>query len=172
MQIANSIVLFVFSLGVGAAEPIVNPPLACAGNEYLAFDFWVGEWEVWGKDGKLVGTNSIQREVGGCVLHERYETPRGYLGESFNTYDASRKVWHQTWVDSAGLLLLLDGGIRDGAMVLEGVSQAVGGPVTRQRITWTPEPDGTVRQLWESSGPDGEWTIAFDGTYRRKANAD
>jgi hypothetical protein len=54
------------------------------------------------------------------VLHERYATPGGYSGESLNIYDASRKLWHQTWVDSTGTLLLLDGGVRDGRMMLEG----------------------------------------------------
>jgi hypothetical protein len=32
----------------------------------------------------------------------------GYSGESLNEYDAARKVWHQTWVDSSGTLLLFN----------------------------------------------------------------
>jgi hypothetical protein len=35
-------------------------------------------------------------------------------------YDAARQVWHQTWVDSSGTLLLLEGGLRGKSMVLEG----------------------------------------------------
>jgi hypothetical protein len=42
--------------------------------EYRAFDFWIGEWNVRSATGKVAGTNSIKREIGGCVLHERYET--------------------------------------------------------------------------------------------------
>ena len=35
-----------------------------------------------------------------------------------------------------------------------------------QRITWSKNADGTVRQLWESSTDGGTtWTVAFDGTY-------
>ena len=102
------------------------------------------------------------------MLHERYSTPRGYSGESLNIYDAARRVWHQTWVDSSGTLLLLEGGLREGSMVLEGSLPGTDGKPVRQRITWTPNADGTVRQHWETSAADGVWSTAFDGTYRRQ----
>jgi len=140
----------------------------CDTAAHHGFDFWLGEWDVRTPDGKLAGTNRIEREYGGCVLHERYGTPRGYSGESLNIYDASRKVWHQTWVDSTGTLLLLEGGVRDGRMVLEGQTSTADGPATRHRITWTPNPDGSVRQFWESTDAKGEWSTAFDGRYTRK----
>ncbi len=90
-------------------------------------------------------------------------------GRSLNAYDASNGRWHQTWVDSTGGLLLLDGGLVDGSMVLEGTAPGEAGATPeRQRITWSPEPDG-VRQHWESSPDDGvTWTTAFDGRYRRR----
>jgi len=168
MDFPKSALLATMTLAVPAAAIAQIPPPACATPEHRAFDFWIGEWNVHGAKGKLAGTNSIQREVGGCVLHERYDTGRGYSGESFNIYDAPRKVWHQTWVDSSGLLLLLEGGIREGKMVLEGETTGADGKATRHRITWTPNPDGSVRQLWESTTPTGEWTVAFDGRYTRK----
>jgi len=41
--------------------------------------------------------------------------------------------------------------------------------VVRQRITWSREPDGRVRQLWESSKDGGRsWTTVFDGLYVRQ----
>ena len=79
------------------------------GPEFRQFDFWLGRWEVHTPDGKLAGVNRIEREYGGCVVHEHYDTGKGYTGESLNIYDAARKVWHQSWVDSSGTLLLLDG---------------------------------------------------------------
>lgn len=151
-----------------AALGQATPPAACSAPEHRAFDFWIGDWNVHGPKGKLAGTNRITPEYGGCVLHERYDTGRGYSGESFNVYDAPRKVWHQSWVDSSGLLLLLEGGIRDGKMVLQGQTTAADGKLTKHRITWTPNADGSVRQLWESSNPAGEWIVAFDGQYTRK----
>jgi hypothetical protein len=140
----------------------------CGSAEHRAFDFWIGEWNVQAANGKLAGTNSIKREYGGCVVHERYETDRGYSGESLNIYDEPRRTWHQSWVDSSGLLLVLEGGIRDGKMVLEGQNIGTDGKTTKHRITWTPNPDGSVRQLWESTTPSGQWEVAFDGKYTRK----
>jgi hypothetical protein len=137
-------------------------------SEYRAFDFWVGEWDVRTPDGNLAGTNCIVREYGGYVLHERYVTDRGYSGESLNMYAAGRRVWHQTWVDSSGTLLLLEGGLHNGSMVLEGQTVGTDTQVTRHRITWTPNANGSVRQLWESTDAKGEWSIAFDGMYARK----
>lgn len=140
----------------------------CDAPAHRAFDFWIGEWEVRTPDGKLAGINRIASEYGGCVLHERYDTERGYRGESLNIYDAGRKRWHQTWVDTDGTLLTLEGDLRDGQMVLEGQTQAMDGSTTRHRITWTPNADGSVRQFWESTDAKGAWTVAFDGRYTRR----
>ena len=100
------------------AATAAPPPPPCEGAAFRAFDFWLGTWQVHKPDGKLAGHNTITREYGGCVLHEHYTTEHGYSGESLNIYDATRKVWHQSWVDNTGLLPTLEGGIRDGAMVL------------------------------------------------------
>lgn len=134
------------------------------------FDFWVGEWDVFGPGDRQVGTNSITRLLDGGALAEHWRGAGGVEGHSLNSYDAGTDRWHQTWVDSTGGLLLLDGGLVEGAMVLEGTVAATdGGEPQRQRITWTREPDG-VRQHWESSDDDGAtWQTAFDGRYRRRA---
>lgn len=145
-----------------------TPPAPCATPPNRAFDFWLGEWTVKTPDGKLAGQNSIKSEYNGCVLHERYSTPGAYSGESLNIYDAARKVWHQTWVDNTGLLLVLEGGIKDGKMVLEGAGFDPKGAPVKHRITWSPNPDGSVRQLWESTDAAGKWSIAFDGHYTKK----
>ena len=145
-------------------------PEACDQPGHRAFDFWLGGWEVHTPDGKLAGTNHISVEYDGCVIHERYTTPGKFTGESLNIYDPSRKVWHQTWVDNSGMLLLLEGGIRNGNMVMEGEITGADGMVARHRITWTPNQDGSVRQLWESTDKEGNWTTAFDGMYTRKSN--
>ncbi len=150
------------------ATPSAAAADACKAPEYRQFDFWLGTWEVRTPDGKLAGVNRITSEYGGCVVHEHYDTSHGYSGESLNIFDATRKVWHQTWVDTDGTLLLLEGGLRNGSMVLEG--QVVGSDklVTKHRITWTPAANGNVRQHWESTDAKGGWTTVFDGTYSRK----
>jgi hypothetical protein len=151
--------------GCSIATNAVNA--ACEDPAYRQFDFWLGQWQVHTPDGKLAGTNGITREYGGCVLHERYTTPRGYSGESLNMYDAGRKVWHQTWVDNEGVLLLLEGRLIDGRMRMEGQNAGDDGKITKHRITWTPNPDGSLRQLWESTDATGRWITAFDGRYTK-----
>lgn len=143
-------------------------PSPCASPAHRAFDFWLGDWQVHAANGKLAGSNTITRAHGGCVLHESYSTPGGYTGESLNMYDASRKVWHQTWADSGGLLLTLEGGLQDGKMVLEGKGATASGGSVSHRITWTPNADGSVRQHWESTDSTGKWATTFDGKYTRK----
>ena len=152
----------------GMAAASAGAAAQCDAAPFREFDFWVGEWDVSTPDGKVVGTNRIEREYGGCVIHERYSTAREYSGESLNMYDVGRKVWHQTWVDNGGTLLTLEGRLIEGRMVLAGESIGADGQKSRQRITWTPNTDGSVRQLWESSDAQGGWTVAFDGLYRRK----
>jgi hypothetical protein len=53
-------------------------------------------------------------------------------------------------------------------MVLEGQTVGADGKVTRHRITWTPDADGSVRQHWETQDDAGQWSTAFDGRYTRK----
>lgn len=143
----------------------------CDSAQHRAFDFWLGEWNVHTASGKLAGNNRITREYNGCVIHERYDTGRGYSGESLNSYDPHRQVWHQTWVDTAGTLLLLEGNLQDGNMVLQGDTTGADGSTTRHRISWTPNANGSVRQLWESTDKQGQWQVAFDGLYTRTENA-
>jgi hypothetical protein len=148
-----------FAIAFAAAVCHAAPPAPCSAPENRQFDFWLGDWRVFKPDGSLAGMNRITREYGGCVVHEHYVTGKGYSGESLNIYDASRKLWHQSWVDSDGLLLTLEGRWDGKSMVLEGM---------KQRITWTPNADGSVRQLWESAGSTGGWTVVFDGKYTRR----
>lgn len=153
--------------GLRAQAPAAPP--ACTSAEHRQFDFWIGEWEVRRAAGPVAGHNSITRAHGGCVLEERYVALSGYSGGSLNIYDASRRRWHQTWVDSGGLLLELDGEWRDGRMVLSGETVDSGGRTLVQRITWQPMSGGTVRQHWEQSPDAGAtWTTVFDGIYTRR----
>lgn len=119
--------------------------------------------------GRQVGTSSIVALFGTGSLAEHWHGEGGVEGASLNAWDELRGCWHQTWVDSSGGVQMLDGGLRDDAMVLEGTAPAAD-PATapeRQRITWTPAA-GEVRQLWEVSGDEGlTWRTAFDGLYRR-----
>jgi hypothetical protein len=145
------------------------PPPNCSAPEYRQFDFWVGTWDVFNPQGKLVGTNAVTLELNGCVLHEHWESAVGTnRGQSFNIYDRKSGQWHQTWVANGGNLLLLNGGLHGGAMVLEGRSVIPGRGEVTDRITWSKQQDGSVRQFWEQSTDGGKtWSAAFDGRYVR-----
>ncbi len=145
---------------------------SAATPEHRQFDFWQGEWEV-REAGRVAGTNRIARVLGGCALREEWTGAGGGKGTSLNVYDEAQRRWHQTWVDDRGLVLLLEGEWRGGKMVLEGErpapSEEGAGKTTRERISWSPQPGGRVRQLWESSSDDGRtWQVVFDGIYARK----
>jgi len=155
--------------------PAAAAPAPCAGAERRAFDFWIGEWEVTNPKGQVIGHSRIEPILGGCALAEHWSSATGNGandGKSYNIYNADLKRWEQFWVDASGSRLMLSGGIVGAKMVLEGRQDlpAKDGVHQRERISWTPNADGSVRQLWESSKDDGKnWTVAFDGLYRHPA---
>jgi hypothetical protein len=138
---------------------------ACESPEHHQFDFWIGDWIVTTPDGRRAGTNIVTPILGGCAVAESWRGTSGIEGHSYNAYDLQKKLWHQTWVDSQGTLLSLEGGLENGAMVLSGPQGKA-----LSRITWTPEADGTVTQLWQSSEDRGKtWQTVFHGIYARRA---
>jgi hypothetical protein len=140
---------------------------ACQAPEFAQFDFWLGEWEVFDPKGARAGTNSITRTHRGCVVAEAWSGAGGVTGSSFNIYTPTTRKWQQVWVDSSGMLLQLEGEFIDGAMRLQGSGLTSKGRSVN-RVTWTPRPDGTVRQFWETSRDNGKsWQPVFDGVYRR-----
>jgi hypothetical protein len=134
----------------------------------------VGLWDVVNVAGKFVGTNRIER-VGDCFLQETWAAASGgYTGRSLNSVGFDGR-WHQTWTDTSGLRLELAGGLVNGKMVMEGGTPSQDrkqkGP-TRNRISWSPEGAGVVRQHWETSSDEGKtWTTSFDGRYYPASSA-
>jgi len=150
------------------AMPKVAQPArpTCDATEHRQFDFWLGDWMVT-EGGQPAGRNEIRIDLSGCALFESWTAMDHSRGRSMSFYDRARRRWHQTWVDDRGGVLELDGAWSDGHMVL---SQESGEPTARtvNRITWTPNPDGSVRQHWEvRKGRAAGWETVFDGLYRR-----
>ena len=147
------------------------PRSPCEAPEAAQFDFWIGDWDVFNPEGKQVGTNRIER-LYACGVHENWDGGK-LKGQSFNRWIPRLGVWHQTWVDSAGGVLLLEGSFNDGAMTLSDAKvpgRKDGAPVNE--IRWTPAADGSVRQLWRVTRDGGAtWNVAFDGRYVRSTRA-
>lgn len=139
-------------------------------NHERDFDFWIGEWVVYqnGTD-KIAGYSRIETILDGKAIQEHYSTASGnYRGTSLNKYNAAESRWEQYWIDNSGLTLHISGGLQDGKMMLSN-SQSVNGVVTENRISWTPQEDGSVRQLWEQKQINQvDWQVAFDGIYKAK----
>ena len=151
-----------------AAAPAPPPPVDCADPDHSAFNFWIGDWDV-----SATGTDTVVARSTISAIQEDYHqtvgpggAPATYHGISFSAFDARRGgVWRQFYMDSGGAVTVFEGGVRDGAMVLEAPGRA--GSI--QRMTVSPEPDGSVRQRGESSSDGGAtWTPGYDFRYRRR----
>ncbi len=156
------------ALAPASAAP--RPP-TCKTAEHHQFDFWIGEWDVFLPNGQKAGENRIEPIADGCALLENWTGRGNFTGKSLNIYDRDDKHWHQTWVDNSGGLLMIAGGLVDKRMVLTSEQPGPDGSAgaLRQRITWTPNDDASVRQLWEASSDAGKtWTVQFDGKYVRR----
>jgi hypothetical protein len=144
------------------------PPAPCASAEHRQFDFWLGSWTVADSAGKQLGTSEVVQVAGGCGLLENWQGADGSSGKSLNMYERASEGWTQTWVGSGGGILRLSGRLQDGKMVLGDERTTARGAV-RDRITWTPLPDGRVRQTWDISTDGGtSWRTSFDGYYARR----
>jgi hypothetical protein len=101
-------------------------------------------------------------------VREVYRRLDGYAGESFSVYDATRRAWHQSWATNRGELLLLDGALKDGAMVLVAHDAPTNGVESLLRGVWRRQPDGSVRETAERSTDGGaHWGPVFDLEFRR-----
>jgi len=93
-----------------AASAAAPPPPACEGEAYSAFDFWVGEWDVYPAGGdKLVAHSRIEKLYGGCAIRENWMPLTGNGGGSLSDYEPTTGRWHQTWIGSAPGRVEFDG---------------------------------------------------------------
>jgi hypothetical protein len=164
-------------LALGAAAPAYaqqqQAPPTCDAPEHRAFDFWIGEWDVYraGAD-TLVGRSSIRSEDRGCVITEHFTSLGApYSGRSLNLYDRATGHWEQFWVDSTGEVTRFVGDAFEGGMRLTdpvNLTARSSTPV-HTRMTFTNNPDGSVRQHGEVSADGAAWETRYDLIYRRRA---
>jgi hypothetical protein len=147
--------------------------MRCTGREHRQFDFWIGEWDVFGgpQGDRLVGTSRIERSENGCWLVEHWRGASGNHGTSINAWDAQHRAWRQFWVGGDGVVLRLEGGLEGNAMVMTGGLPKNDGGTQRQRISWTPQDDASLVQQWDTSDDDGAtWGTSFRGIYRKRTS--
>ena len=157
------------ALALATALRAQTPPSAPLAPHH-ELDFWLGEWEVFA-EGKLDGTNRIEKLLDGAALMEHWHDADGHEGKSWFYFYRPEDRWKQVWVTDTGgvkekvcVALLPAGGarfrgeisLRDGRKILD-------------QTTLTPLANGTVRQVIEQSTDGGQtWKVAYDAIYRRK----
>ena len=149
---------------------------------YREFDFWLGAWDVrppGSPANSPAAENILTLEYDGCVLMEHWKPggagTTGGGGSSFNIYDATRKMWFQTWVDSTGGLHEYHGNLdAEGNMAFIGETPGAPGQPARvpTRLTLSRQGPDQVRQFSEVSVDGGKtWTTAYELIYVRRKSA-
>ena len=82
----------------------------------------------------------------------------------------SDSAWNQLWIDNSGNVLKLKGHFTNEQMVLKSeLQKGVKVDWYYNQITWTPNEDGTVSQLWEIyDSRDTLLQTAFLGIYQSR----
>jgi|SRR5688572_15558567 len=157
------------TLSVQAQKPCSNPL-------YRHFDFWIGEWDVFGVNGKKAGDSRISVILDSCIILEEWTSANmtqgiRYAGKSFNTYDNATKQWQQTWVDNVGGSTEYLVGKYENKKItfLTGSFPFSKDTMAIRRLTFYDLGKERVRQLGEISKDGGvHWVTEYDLEYRRK----
>lgn len=150
-----------------------NEPERCTDvGIYGLLDFWLGKWDVY-SGSELVGTNRIEKVLGGCAVLEHWTGGSGGQGKSL-FYVAGDGVWKQVWVTEWATR---PGGVKEKSrqptasindVRFQSVIALPDGRRYLDRTTLTQLETGDVRQLIEISQDGGDtWETRFDAIYRR-----
>jgi len=150
--------------------------LPCSNPVYRQFDFWIGEWEAFGPDGKKAGDSKISLILDSCIIFEEWTSvsvQQGlrYAGKSFNTWNAATKQWQQTWVDNAGgTNEYMQGKFENNKIIYTSTPFKFNkDTMATRKMTFTNLSTNKLRQHGEISKDNGTtWATEYDLEYRRK----
>ena len=170
------IFLIVFSFCLSSLGQQQNTKPCVVNPVYRQFDFWIGQWDVFGKNGKRAGDSKISLILDSCIILEEWtsaSTMQGliYAGKSFNTYNARTKQWQQTWIDNAGgSTEFLEGRYEDNKMIFQTKPFPFNkDTMATRRLTFYNLGHDKVRQHGEISKDEGKsWNTEYDLEYRRR----
>ena len=169
----KKLTLLLIILGFGASA---WSQLPCAKPVYRQFDFWIGEWEAFGKNGQKAGDSKVSLILDSCIILEEWTSATvtqglRYKGKSFNTYNAATKQWQQTWVDNVGGSNEYLLGKFENNKIIYSSSPFPFNKDTMaiRKMTFTNLSPVKLRQHGEISKDNGAtWTTEYDLEYRRK----
>ncbi len=180
-----NLINFVFRLKIGAMKnylllcfcflsfqyTLLQAQNPCNSTNHAQFDFWLGDWEVYHTQADtIVGHNTIERILNGCVVQENWTGATGFKGKSLNTFSPIDTTWNQIWVDVSGATYHFKGEWESGAMKMKGQTIGGNGQTILFEMSYTPDKEtSNIRQLWKQSTDSGEnWIVIFDGIYKKK----
>lgn len=160
-------------IGVAAAQ---KGKLPCSNPVYRQFDFWIGEWEAFGLNGKKAGDSKISLILDSCIIFEEWTSASlqqglRYAGKSFNTYNATTKQWQQTWVDNTGgTNEYLQGKFENNQIIYSSTPFKFSkDTMAIRKMTFTNLSADKLRQHGEISKDNSvNWVTEYDLEYRRK----
>lgn len=154
----------------------VHAQRPCSAPAYRQFDFWIGEWEAFGKNGQKAGDSKVSLILDSCIILEEWTSASvtqgiRYAGKSFNTYNVQTKQWQQTWVDNVGgTNEYLEGSSGLGSIQFQSRPFVISkDSMAIRRLSFTKLSSDKVRQHGEISKDNGKiWQTEYDLEYRRK----
>lgn len=148
----------------------------CTAPAYRQFDFWIGDWDVYGKNGSKAGDSKISLILDSCIILEEWTSAGSnqglrYAGKSFNTWNRNSRQWQQTWVDNTGgTTEYLEGKYDDQKIIfLTKPFTFTKDTMAIRKLTFYNLSNDKVRQLGEISKNNGNsWQTEYDLEYRRR----
>lgn len=147
--------------------------IPCSDPAATQFDFWVGDWVLTWQD-SIKGSNTITKEMDGCMIHEKFYAPKGnFKGESWSVYNPATKKWQQTWVDNQGGYMVFEGGMKDGKMELTlDKKDEKGKPVTMSMVFYKITADEFDWEWRKTSDKGKTWISLWKIHYKRATKED
>lgn len=163
----NLAVFVLVSALVGFAGTTARAAQSCSASAYHQYDYFVGTWNVYNRQGKKFAVDRVTRELDGCAIWERWNGSHG-KGLGYSAYDRGRGRWFQAFFGDDGSVLRLDGTLTPKGLFFTGDSYPEPGKTEMNRVLFRRMSKNEVEEFWTISDNGGKtWKTAFDGFFRR-----
>jgi hypothetical protein len=170
------VILLLLSFASVQINAQTSSSLPCSDPKYREFDFWIGDWDVYGLKGNKAGESKISLILDSCIILEEWTSSSkpgtfAYKGKSFNTYNAQSKQWQQTWVDNSGSTThYIYGKLAANKMEFLTAPFSISkDTISVLRLTFFKMDSDKVRQLGEQTKNNGlTWVTQYDLEYHRR----
>jgi hypothetical protein len=134
-------------------EPVAPSARRDAGG---VLDFWIGRWDVFGDDGRRIGTSVIEKILGGRAVLDSWRGVGGDERKYLYIHKPAAGEWTEVTVMKAGgwrEKILVDSA--PGTVRFQGELAMASGALLLDRTTFIPLEAGRVRRIVERSRDGG-----------------